>query len=185
VSDMLKIRAHDDLRALGKALRESGQKHLRPGVFKAIQTATKPLKAEISRSAEATLPGGLGDLVADLKIVTQSRLVGRSVGVRIVSSRSKAQHQAARRRAVARRLGTKRAPKGTKVRAGLIDLPSLDRGRARHPTYGHRPWKIQQVRPGFFTRPMTGIAAVRARRLIVQAVQDTNRLIAAAGKRAA
>ncbi len=185
--ELLQIKSNTNLRALGKALRESPDKEVRPRVFRAIQSATKPLKQEIPASARATLPhsGGLNELIADLKIVTQSRLVGRNVGVRIISSRSKAQHAAARRRAVARRTGRARAPRGTTVRGGLIDLNAIDRGRVRHPTHGHRPWVIQSVRPGFFARPMKSIVAVRARRLIVEAVGQALTQLAGAGRKSA
>lgn len=185
MADMLQIRAHTDLKALGKALRESGDKGQKKAVLKAIQTATKPVKAEIARSARETLKGGLGDLIADLKVVTQTRLSGRNVGVRIISSRSKPQHQAARRRAIARRTGRKRAPAGTKVRSGLIDLNAIDRGRVRHPTYGHRPWVIQAVKPGFFSRPMRQFVAVRARQEIIRAIDRTLTELAKAGRKAA
>ena len=183
---LLQIKSNTNLKALGKALRGSSAEMRKP-IFAAIQTATKPLHAEIATSARQTLPraGGLGELVADLKIVTQAQLSGRNVGVRIIASRSKAQHQAARRRAVARRTGRKRAPRGTRVRAGLIDLNALNRGRGKHPTYGHRPWVIQTMRPGFFDRPMKSIVAVRARNEILRAVDATLAKIAAAGRKAA
>lgn len=181
--EALQIRSHTDLRALGKALRQSSNGPQRKNVLSAIQKAAKPLKGEIAASARRTLPssGGLNELIADAPVTTQAKLSGRQVGVRIKSSTSKAGHASARRKAVARRQGRKRAARGTKVKTGLIDLNAVDRGRIRHPTYGHRPMVIQRVKAGYFEKPMKGIAAVRARRLILAAIGQT--LDELAGKR--
>jgi hypothetical protein len=34
------------------------------------------------------------------------------------------------------------------------DLRSINQGRVRHKTFGHKPWKSQTVKPKFFDRPI-------------------------------
>lgn len=137
------------LAALGKALKETGDKDLRKELMKSAQRATKPVKAEVKKSAVDTLPsaGGLGDFVAKARIVTQTKAQGRNVGVRIRGSRQK-QHKASR-----------------------VDLHAINRGRVRHPVYGR--WstrrgksiaQIQLVKKGFFTSVMEGPVADRSRK---------------------
>lgn len=49
-----------------------------------------------------------------------------------------------------------------------------DRGRLRHPTFGHDPWTTQQVKPGWFTETLQHHAPdVRAH--LVEAIEDIAR----------
>lgn len=146
----------EQLAALGKALKEAGDKDLRRELLKASQRATRPVKQEVKKSAVDTLPrrGGLGFWVARLKIVTKTRVQGRNVGVQIRGSRDK------------------------RSKASKVDLWAINRGRVRHPVYGR--WstrrgkpidQIQLVPKHFFTKVMEGPVADRARKEFTDAMQ--------------
>ena len=122
----LVIKGADELEALGKALKQVGDRELRLELFRAIRTATKPTHQQIRDSARELLPsrGGLPELIAKSSLSTRTRLSGRQVGVRIVAS-------------------------------NRHDIRSLDKGRLRHPLYGDRDhWFQQTVREGWFSRPL-------------------------------
>lgn len=126
----------DDLVKLGRRLKEAGDKELRRELFKALNRATRPLKLAAKESALTSLPngGGLNVWVAkNVRIGTRNRLAGRNPGVRIQADR-----------------------KGS-------DIAAMNRGRLRHPVFGNRQvWVTQQIRPGWFSRPMAaGAPAVR------------------------
>lgn len=181
--------ARSDLRALGKALKTSEAPRRRE-VYRALDAATRPAKADVAKAAKAILPGGLGDFVADARIATRIRMSGRNVGVRIVASQTKAKSKALRRRAARARTGARRvtAAQMGGMGGGAVDLAAIDRGRARHPYYGRwKPGKYQQrVRPGFFTDTMRGPTGHRASRAVTDAI--TRNLItvqAHSGRRAA
>lgn len=186
-----------ELRELGRDLKAEGRadpfraKCLRAELFQAFQRATKPVKEEIRRSALESLPkrGGLNVYIAELKTVTQSRISGASIGVRITSSKSKKAHEAHRRKFSRQNRGLSRRaqlPKGILFGKGLVDLRRLDAGRAKHPTYGHRPWVLQDVTPGFFTRVVKGSVTVqRCRNECLKAIEQTRRRLIAGGRHAA
>lgn len=49
---------------------------------------------------------------------------------------------------------------------GDYDLGALNRGRARHPVFGHRKtWVNQRVRPGWFTEPSKALRPTARKRL--------------------
>jgi hypothetical protein len=55
------------------------------------------------------------------------------------------------------------------------DLAAIDKGRVRHPVFGNRKvWVVQQVRPGFFSRP-TDAAAERVRHEVFAVIDDIDR----------
>lgn len=165
-----------DLRKLGKAIRAASDKQLRVDLAREIHAATEPVHREVQESARLILPheGGLNELIADVSTTTKILFSGKRAGVRIVSTRSKAQHRKARRRAVARRLKRQRISAeqfaASTLSTGLIDLPRLDKGMAKHPTFGKAPWHVQRVRPGFFTNVMRGRVATRVSRNVRRAV---------------
>jgi hypothetical protein len=178
-----------ELAALGRELKATGDKRLWKEAQSRLSHATDPLKAEVPQSARRKLPhsGGLGEYVAQLKIATKVQLSGRDITVRIRSTRAKGAHMAHRTRMAKRRLknaGRKQTITSTAFGAGLIDLDALDRGRAKHPTYGHRPWVVQEVEPGFWTEVMRGPMSVRARRAILAAIDEIRKELAS-GRRAA
>jgi hypothetical protein len=68
----MEVRA-DDFARLAKALKESGRKDLQRELFKGINRAVRPLRADIKESAEDILPrrGGLAGDVAGSKFATR------------------------------------------------------------------------------------------------------------------
>ncbi len=92
-----------------------------------IEAAVEPLKTAVEAEPAKRLPrrGGLAEQVAKTRIVTQSRTRGTTASVRLVAARN-----------------------------AVKDPASINRGRLLKPTFGHRPWLVQQVRPGWFTGPL-------------------------------
>lgn len=95
-----------------------------------VRAAAPAVRAKIRAAAEGTLPhgGGLNQWVAKIRINTQVRVSGRSAGVKLIGGRNSA--------------------------GGRSDMTSIDRGRVRAPTFGHRSkaaWHTVSVEPGFFT----------------------------------
>lgn len=84
----LQIRGADQLGDLAKALRAAGEegKGLRRELYRGMNRATKPLRADAQKAAAAKLPqsGGLAARVAKAKFSTRIR-TGRDVGVTIAS----------------------------------------------------------------------------------------------------
>ncbi|MBI1757976.1 MAG: hypothetical protein HYR62_01890 [Actinobacteria bacterium] len=118
----VRITGADQLATVAKSLKDAGNRDLRRELFRSIQRATKPLKAEVKAEALRVLPnrGGLARMVSRSRLTTKTR-TGRSPGVTIVAT-------------------------------GKIDIGSLDRGRLRHPLFGDREhWYQQEVRPHWFT----------------------------------
>lgn len=137
----IEIEGADQLRDLARALKAAGNKDLKRELLKAAQRSTKPVKAEVAASARRRLPsrGGLNVWVASTKVQTKTRTSGRNVGVTIAG-----------------RPGRRMTP--------TSDVRAINRGRVRHPTYGHRPWVTQAVRPGFWDEVMEGPLTERAQR---------------------
>lgn len=92
-----------------------------------IEAAVKPLTAAVKAEPAKRLPrrGGLAAQVAKTRIVTQTRTWGPNANVRLVAATN-----------------------------AVRDPASINRGRLLKPTFGHRPWTVQQVRPGWFTAPL-------------------------------
>jgi len=143
----LKVRANaPDLKALSRDLKAAGRKDLRKELFRGLNRATKPLRAEVKANALATLPssGGLAARVAAANITVR----GGGARVTIVARPSK--------------------------RGGQFNPAELDDGVARHPTYGHRPTVSQAVKPGWFSEPIRDGADEVQEELLdgIQAVAD-------------
>lgn len=86
--DDLTIRGAEQLGDLARRLRAAGEsgKGLKKELYKGLNRATKPLKAEAQQVAARTLPqsGGLADLVARSKFRTSTRM-GRDPSVSIMA----------------------------------------------------------------------------------------------------
>lgn len=124
------VRGADRLVDLGKALRAAGDKEIRKVTLRTLREKAKPMGEAAKRNALVVLPagGGLAAYVAKSRVSVRNRLTGDSAGVRIVGLRTKA--------------------------GGSIDLERLDDGRLRHPTFGHRPWVLQDVPEGWWSDAM-------------------------------
>lgn len=148
MADEFTVRGLERFGKLSRDLRAAGDKDLRRELYRGLQRATKPLKEAAKENARSTLPrkGGLADRVSRARFNTKSR-AGRNPSVRIEAKDAKGRS---------------------------VDLEALDRGSVRHPTFGHRPWVKQDVRPGWFTQPMeAGVEDVR--REVVAAIDEVIR----------
>lgn len=110
-----------------------------------LERVIPAVEDRIRQRARDFLPrtGGLNAWTAALRIRSSVRLGGRRVRVTLIGHRTS--------------LG------------GTADLNAIDRGRARHPTFGRRgpaDWHVQLVKPGFFSkgdeRPVWEAAAQRS-----------------------
>jgi hypothetical protein len=66
-----------------------------------------------------------------------------------------------------------RNPQVRIVGSNRIDLDSLDRGRVRHLTWGHLPWRDQVITPRWFSDRMEEIADTKVRADIIDAIDHT------------
>lgn len=157
MSDEFSMTGADQLAHVAKQLRAAGAegKAIRKELYAGLQRATKPLRADMITHAAATMPkrGGLSKRVARSKVSTRTTGGGRNVGVRI----------------------TVKGP--AKTGGGQVDARSIDRGRLRHPTFGHRPYVNQQVTPGAFSEPFDA-AAPLVRKELVKAVDTVAKRLA-------
>ena len=114
----IRVVGAEKLARLGADLKAAGDKELRKELFKACQRMARPIADAIRKAFRDDLPSGLGEwAVAAMRITRRVRTMGKGAGVRFIVRR----------------------PKGE----GEADLSALDRGRAKHPTFGRRPWVIQ------------------------------------------
>lgn len=120
----IELRGAEQLVALAKRLRDA-PKELRSELYIGINRAAKPLKNEVKKSARDRLPHRGG----------------------------------LNKRIAATKIATKRRVTGGGAGVRLIgtsgyDVQSINRGRVRHKTFGHKPWVNQTVPAGFWTDPL-------------------------------
>jgi hypothetical protein len=145
----IRVEGADKLSKLAKALKQAGDKELSKELYSALNRATKPMRAEAKKSAEARLPrtGGLNRRVAKARLSTRRR-AGRNPGVRIVAT-------------------------------GMDQLEQMDKGQVRHPVYGKRDRWVLQLIPdakGWFTEPMEE-GAEDVRREILASIDEVAKKI--------
>jgi hypothetical protein len=142
----VKVTGTAKLRQVQKRLRVVGDQGLGKQMGKALREAAKPLQPAVRRQALSAMPSGYGPILSkSLRFRTA-----------ITSSRDTAD-------VVIRVYG-----QGRRERR---DVPTLNRGRLRHPLYGNRNrWFEQRVRPGFVDRPADRLLPDVARQM--QAVID-------------
>lgn len=124
----------EELAALARELKDAGETGLRKELYQGLGRAGKPMKAAAKAGALAELPkeGGLAEEIAASRFSVRNSLLGRNPRITITG-------------------------KGRENDAGREhDLRAMDRGRIRHPRFGHRKgkWYTQIVRPGWFTETM-------------------------------
>lgn len=120
----IEIQGAEQLVALAKRLRDA-PKELRSELYRGINRAAKPLKNEVKKSARERLPRKGG---------LNKKIAGTKIA-------------------------TKRRVTGSSAGVRLVgtsgyDIGSINRGRVRHLTFGHKPWVNQTVRKGFWTDPL-------------------------------
>jgi hypothetical protein len=144
----IEIRGADQLARLARQLREVGDKELQKELGQAIFRATKPVKADITRSFAEMLPkrGGLAKRAAATRLTTRRRTSAKVAGVRIVGR-------------------------------GTLSLYHLNRGEIRHRKGGDvTAGKVQRTTPGAWDRP-TEAAAPEVRRELIAAMNEIARKI--------
>jgi hypothetical protein len=129
----LQIKGGQAFAQLGKALKQAGDgRELRKEFLKELRAAGKPVTARIRRDLGAEMPkrGGLAAHLSKAKVGVRNRLSGDSAGVRLEISDKN------------------------------YDLPKIEKGIVRHPTYGHGPWVSQPVKPNVVTDAIEAEASV-------------------------
>lgn len=133
------------LSELAAKLKAESRGDIRRQLLRNIRAAGKPLLADAQKSALETLP--------------------RRGGLNQVVASAK--------------FSVRTSLSGTSARVRLQasephHIRSIDKGRVRHPTFGHDPWKTQAVTPGWWTTPMeAGSPKVRA--AIIRTVDEISR----------
>lgn len=124
-----RVQGADELNRLARKLRQAGDKTLRKELYAGLQRATKPIRADVTRTLAARLPqhGGLARKMAKARVTTKIRTANRNTRLTIQVS----------------------SPRGED-----FDVQAIDRGAIRHPTYGHRPWVVQRIAPGAVSEPL-------------------------------
>lgn len=137
------------LEAIGRRLKETGDKELRRDLLRGINRALKPAKAAVKAAALRDLPqgGGLNRVVASSRIGSRTRTAGRNPAVFLTGKKSG------------------------------HDLRSLDKGKARHPTFGHEPWVTQDIKPGWWSETLAG-QVPSIRREVIDVMDDVARRLA-------
>lgn len=142
---MIQVEGVQVFTALARALKTYGDKGLRSEFYAGINSSTKPLIADVRTSAINRLPSKGG------------------LGPRVAKSKITTK----------RRMSGKAA--GVRISgASTYDLRSIDRGRVRHPVFGHPPWVNQKVKPGFWTEPLQA-GAPQVRRALEKVLNDIAR----------
>ena len=139
----------EQLAAVARDLKEAGDRGLKNELQRALRKNAEPLK--------------LGARAAALDELPHSGGLGE-----YVADTSKF--------TVRTRLS--RNPQIRIVGSNRIDLDSLDRGRVRHLTYGHLPWRDQTIIPRWFSDRMEEIADTKVRADIIGAIDETARKLA-------
>ena len=126
--------------------------HMPRLIGEALQTSTdkKAIYPIVVASARAIIPvsGGLAaEVIGGLRIHNTLRRTGSGVHVVL----------AGRRRG--------------------MDLEGLDQGIVKHPTYGHRPWKAQRIRPGWWSIPLGKFIPNRVRNELLRKLDKLRDLI--------
>lgn len=119
----------DQMRQLGRDLKTAGDKDLKKELMAAGRATGKTAQGEVRKHALTDLPHqkGLNVWVASrAKVTASTRLTGKNCGLRL-----KIRH------------------KGVN---GITDLPAINAGRLRHPTFADTPWVLQPIAPGFASR---------------------------------
>ena len=132
----------DDFLRLSKALKAAGRTELRKGLNKGLREAAKPLIKDVKAAALRDLPKRGG------------------LAKQVASSPIRAQV----------RTGTQTA--GVRITGKGQGLRGTNRGKVRHPVFGHRDRFVEQdVKPGWFDKTLQQ-GAPRVRPFLEQAMQD-------------
>jgi hypothetical protein len=148
--------------ALRRALRNA-QSDVRKGFYRAMNTALKPVKEEVTNSALSNLPkrGGLNKWGTRITYKTQVAYAGPTTRVTLTAM--------PKAKVVTKKIAGKRRKVRKPFTFGTFpDLRALERGRIMHPYMGRKNasgvlYGPQMVKPGFFSDVMKGPVAARAK----------------------
>ena len=186
----IRVTGADQLRHFGKLCEQYGRKDLKIGLIKQVQHDMKatPIREMIAESARDTLPSGGGYERPPRPRGKRKDGTKRKLRKRSRRRRTSLAGLAAQTRVVVKVITGGRNV-GVVIRGakGKTNLSALNRGKARHPTYGHKPWVLQDVKPGFFDEPLKGEVSDDFRRAILAAINEFIRALRSggAGSRAA
>lgn len=115
------------------------RKEVTNALARKVREPVPAVRKAIRKRAIEVLPasGGFGRWVSKLSITAAVKLQGRAAGVKLKGKR-----------------------KGFPDKEPKIELRRLDQGVARHPSWGRRgkdDWHLQNVTPGFFSKPSTEV----------------------------
>ncbi len=164
MAENLRVTGADQLRTFGKLCRQYGSKELRIELIKQVQREMRDsdIRELVAESALETLPNSGGHTRG-----ARPRGKTKDGAKRVLRRRSRRRRTtlaglAAQTRVVVKVItGGKGAGVIIRGRKGGLDLNALNRGKARHPTFGHDPWVLQDVPPGFFDAAMGARAGSR------------------------
>lgn len=145
--DDLTVSGANELAAVSKRLRAAGADGLRREMLRGLRAGAKPLTTVARRSALENLP--------------------RKGGLNEVVA---AQKFAVRTRTSGSNPGVR------VVGVSKRHLTELDQGRLRHPTFGHKPWVTQKVKPGWWSEALKG-EAPKVRAALLRQLAETARKI--------
>ncbi len=117
------------MQVIAQHLKTTGNSALRKELNKGIRDATAPAKAAVKASASAALPRR-GGLAS---LIAKSRVTNK---------------------VTANDSGAKVTIRATNAH----DIAGMNEGRLRHLCWGHKPWRTQSVRSGWFTDPIQSMA---------------------------
>jgi hypothetical protein len=143
------------LSKVARDLKAAGDRELRKAMLKAARDATNTVKPEMHKAALSDLPkrGGLNAwMESGMKVTTRTitRVRGTESTITI------------------------RRP-NPRAKSGQADVSAINRGRLRHPVFGHGPWVIDvRGKPvkQWADRVLDGPVARKARREFLAALDD-------------
>lgn len=148
MADDVKVNGANQLAALTRRLKAAGEGGLKRDLLRGLREGTKPMVEAARSSALEHLPKQGG------------------LNQEVASSK------------IAVRTRTSGGNPGVRV-VGLSkhNIAAMDRGRLRHPTFGHEPWVSQHIKPGWWTDALMG-EAPKVRQALLAVMDETTRRIA-------
>ncbi len=143
-----------------------------------VQNGGGPALDELARRLKRAADGRVVDAAADglQSVVGQLADAARDGASRLPASGGLAKRVASTAvNGRVTRAGGSALLRMTAGRNAVRDPNAIDRGRVRRPTYGHRPYVIQQVRPGWFREAIAERAKAVAGRKVRAKVSETLR----------
>lgn len=141
----VRVTGADELARVGRLVKGAGDKDLTRELYRALNSAVKPLTTDVKQNLSQYLPDTYAATLAPrLKVKSRRRMGARNPSLYLV--------------------GTAKGKRSDRF------VGALDRGVLRHPLFGNRRyWFPQRVRSGFWTEPLEA-GADKVRRELVAAL---------------